>query len=108
MAPTDRLGALDRDVRRAWSRDMLRGLVTQRHEVEAGKKILSPAHQHRRNREMHLVDQPLGQVLPDGRHAAANPNVLSASGLAGALQSRLNALRDKMECRAAGHDKRAA
>jgi hypothetical protein len=39
---------------------MLRGPVTQRHEVEAGKKILSPAHQHRRNREMHLVDQPLG------------------------------------------------
>src|SRR5579885_2304372 len=89
-------------------RDVFGGLVAQRGQIESGEKIFPAAHQHRRHGEMHFVDQALRQILPDRRYSAADPDVLSARSLARALQRRLDAVRDEIECGAVGHDERRA
>src|SRR5687768_10895532 len=89
------------DVRGVLRRGVLRAFVAEAHRVDAGEEVLAAAEDHGRNRKVHLVDQPRGEVLPNGRGAAAEPDVLALGRLPRALQGRLDAIGDEMEDRAA-------
>ena len=57
---------------------------------------------------MHLVDQAGAQVLLDGRHAAAEPDILALGRLPRALERDLDARGDEMEVRCPHHRERGA
>jgi hypothetical protein len=56
--------------------------------------------------QVHLVDEPSLQVLPDRRHSAADANVLSTGSRHRLLKGGADAVGDKMEYRAAFHYER--
>src|SRR5436309_11935386 len=59
------------DVRRGRRRHMLGARIAQRRQVHPRKKRLATAEQNRRDRDMHLVDEPRLEILPHrGRPAA--------------------------------------
>jgi len=48
---------------------VLRAPVAEAHEVGAGEEVLAPAEKNGGDDEVDLVDQPGGQVLPNGGNA---------------------------------------
>src|SRR2546426_12277886 len=51
------------DVRRGRRRHMLGARITQRRQVEPRKEMLATPQQDRRDRDMHLVDEPRLEIL---------------------------------------------
>src|SRR5438876_11828282 len=83
-------------------------LIAELAQVEAGEEVLPGAQEHGRNGEVHLVDEPRAKVLPDRRHATAEPYVLPIGDLRRSRQHSLDAIGDEMKDRAALHDNRFA
>src|SRR6185436_13265066 len=71
--------------------------------IDAAEEMLPRPEQDRADGQMHLVDQPGAQVLPDRRHAAAHPDILPAGGGPRFSQGGLDAVGDEPELSAAGH-----
>src|SRR3989454_8978942 len=51
------------DVRRGRRRHMLGARITQRRQIDPSKEMLATAQQDRRDRDMHLVDEPRLEIL---------------------------------------------
>jgi hypothetical protein len=56
----------DDDVRGSVARGLLGAGVAERGQIETSQQMLSRAEQHRGNRQVHLVDEPLLQILVAG------------------------------------------
>jgi transposase InsO family protein len=78
-------------------RHELNAFVAQRPQVEPLQQRLSPAKQHRRDRDVQFVDKAFTQVLPDGVGSAADPHVLAASGIACPFKRIMDAAGDEVE-----------
>src|SRR5262249_3574880 len=91
------------DMGRILGGDVLGALESQRGEIEPREQMLATAEEHRSDGEVHLVDQPRLEVLPDRRHTTAEPDVLASGCLAGALQRLVDAPGDEVEGRPAVH-----
>src|SRR5690349_2678452 len=83
--------------------DMLAKLVTKLNEVNPFIKMLTRTKHHWRNGDMHLVNQPLPQILLDHIDPTQNTNILCTRSFAGTFQCHMNAFRNKMESRSAFH-----
>ncbi len=55
--------------------------VAQRRQVDALEQTLARAQQHRRDRDMHLIDQALTQTLLDHIDPATDAHILALGGL---------------------------
>src|SRR5579872_3465816 len=55
--------------------------VREGRQIETREEILAPAEKDGRHDEMHLVDQSGAQILPDGRDATADADILSVGGV---------------------------
>src|SRR5262249_35495337 len=86
-----------------WSRHMLAAREAKLGEIDAVEEMLARAKQHRRDRKMHLVDQPGPQIFLDGGDAAAEADILAAGGFESALERGLDAIGDEVKGRAARH-----
>ena len=73
-----------RDGRRAGVLDRVEG---GERSVEVVEQALTAAEQHRRDRDVQLVDEPGAKVLPDRRGAAAEPYVAKACSSADSMPS---------------------
>src|SRR5262245_45378703 len=82
---------------------VLRALVAERFRVDASQQVFSGAEQVRADREMHLVDECGLEVLPDGRDATAQADILPPRGIARPSQRFVDSARDEMEDGAALH-----
>src|ERR1044071_992000 len=87
---------------------MLSARITQRRQIEPRKEMLASAEQDRRDRDVHLVNEPRLEILPQRRNAAAELDVEVARGLPGALERVLNSAGDEMKDRPAFHGDRLA
>ena len=78
----------------ALARDPLGALVAERAQVEPAHQVLALAEQHRAQREVHLVDEPGFEVLPDRRRAAAQaPAVALAAARSDGAAARVRQAR---------------
>src|SRR5882724_201790 len=93
----------EHDMRRLLRLHVLRAFVAELPHVDAREEMFPRSEQNRRKRQMQLVDQPRAQILPDRRHAAADPNVLAFGGRGRALEGGLDPVGDEMEGGAALH-----
>ena len=93
-------------MRRLLRRDMLAHLVAERGHVETGEERLAATEEDGRDDEMHLVDEPGVQILPDSGCASAEADVAAARRLLGTGKRGLDAVGDEMEDRAALHFQR--
>src|SRR6185437_5201431 len=98
----------EQHVRRARRRRVPGAAVAQLQEVDAAEQRLAGPEDDRRDRDVHLVDQPRLQVLADGADAAADADVLAACGLTRLAQRRLDAIGHEVKRRAALHGERPA
>src|SRR3569833_2666015 len=76
---------------------MTRALVAERREIEAIEQMLARPQHLRRDRDVHLVDEPRFEILPDRRHSAVDLHVLPAGGCHRASIRLANTTRDKVE-----------
>src|SRR5690606_18793723 len=60
------LSALQDDMGGLLSWNMLGVAITETGHIDAVEEMLSRAEKYRRDRDVHLVDEPRAQVLPDG------------------------------------------
>jgi hypothetical protein len=72
---------LDEDVRRVLSRNAADHMKPKLLQIHPSKQMLAFAQQHRRHCQMHLGDLPRKKILPDCRHASADPHVFAGSRL---------------------------
>jgi hypothetical protein len=70
---------LDEDMRRVLSRKGAINSKPKLIQIDSSKQMLSFAHQHGRHCQMHLVDLPRKKILPDCRHASADPHVFAGA-----------------------------
>src|SRR5262249_59704668 len=54
---------------------VLRALVAEVHRIDAGEEVLASAEENRGEHEVDLVDQPGGEVLPNGGNSTAEPDI---------------------------------
>ena len=73
---------------------MLSARIAQRRQVDPRKERLTTAEQDRRDRDMHLVDEPRLEILAYGGRPAADLDIAVARGLSGATERFLNSARD--------------
>src|SRR5690348_8199 len=85
---------------------MLGARITQRRQMDPRKEMLTTAEQDRRNRDVHLVDEPRLEILSHRGNATAELDVEAARGLSGALERILNPTGDEMKDRPAFHGDR--
>src|SRR5213083_3464577 len=85
------------DVRRGGRRHMLGARIAQRRQVDPRKERLATAEQDRRDRDVHLVDEPRLEILSHRGGASADLDIEFAGGLPGALERFLNSAGDEME-----------
>src|SRR5262249_36306954 len=78
-------------------------LVPDRRDVEAVKEMLARPEQPRRDRDVHLVDEPRLEILTDRRYATADLHVLPPSCLSRSLERAATTIRDEVEDRSAFH-----
>jgi hypothetical protein len=71
--------------------------------VDMIKQSFAGAQQDGHDHQVELIDQAGPQVLLDGRHATAKPDITLASGIAGPFQRRPDAIINEVECRSAVH-----
>ena len=97
------------DVRRGRRRHMLGARIAQRRQVHPRKKRLATAEQNRRDRDVHLVDEPRLEILSHrGRPAADLDIAPTPRGLPGATERFLNSAGDEMKDGPAFHRDRFA
>src|SRR5207253_338680 len=103
-------GSLSReyDVRRGRRRHMLGARIAQRRQVHPRKERLTTAEQDRRDRDMHLVDEPRLEILAHRGRPAADLDIEPARGLPGATERFLNSAGDEMKDGPAFHRDRFA
>src|ERR1043166_5587589 len=85
---------------------MLGARITQRRQIDPAKEVLATAEQDRRDRDVHLVDEPCLEILPHRGNSAAELDVEVARGLASARERVLNPAGDEMKDRPAFHGDR--
>ena len=71
----------------AWSEAACSVHLAEAHRISAGEEVLAPAQKRGGYHEVHLVDQPGGNVLANGGNSSAESYVLTLSRLLGAVQS---------------------
>src|SRR5436189_5109650 len=96
------------DVRRGRRRHMLGARIAQRRQVHPRKERLTTAEQDRRDRDMHLVDEPRLEILAHRGRPAADLDIEPARGLPGATERFLNSAGDEMKDGPAFHRDRFA
>src|SRR5213592_95818 len=96
------------DVRRGRRRHMLGARIAQRRQVDPRKERLTTAEQDRRDRDMHLVDEPRLEILAHRGRPAADLDIAPARGLPGATERFLNSAGDEMKDGPAFHRDRFA
>src|SRR5207247_1734845 len=96
------------DVRRGRRRHMLGARIAQRRQVHPRKERLTTAEQDRRDRDMHLVDEPRLEILAHRGRPAADLDIEPARGLPGATERFLNSVGDEMKDGPAFHRDRFA
>src|SRR5437763_13322626 len=84
------------DVRRGRRRHMLGARIAQRRQVHPRKERLTTAEQDRRDRDMHLVDEPRLEILAHRGRSAADLDIEPARGLPGATERFLNTTGDDL------------
>jgi hypothetical protein len=84
---------------------MFGALVPESRKVDAREQVFSGPEQDRRNRQVHLVDQPGLKILPDGGHSSAQADVFATGGISGPLQGLMNVIHEA-ELRPAFHSDR--
>src|SRR5256885_4837509 len=87
---------------------MLGARIAQRRQVDPGKERLTTAEQDRRDRDMHLVDEPRLEILAHRGRPAADLDIAPARGLPGATERFLNSAGDEMKDGPAFHRDRCA
>src|SRR5438046_7475662 len=75
------------DVHRGRRRHMLGARIAQRRQVHPRKERLTTAEQDRRDRDMHLVDEPRLEILAHRGRPAADLDIELARGLPGATSA---------------------
>lgn len=80
--------------------------VAERRQIEAREHRLAAPENHRRDREMQLVDDPGLKILPHRGDTAANLHVPVPGRRPGPFQRDFNPVRDEVEDRAALHHQR--
>ena len=88
------------------ARDVLDAFIAQRAEIDTVQQMFPGPEQDGRDRQVQLVDQGGAQILPNGGHAAAQPDVAAARRVPRLLQRGVNAVGDEPELRAALHRER--
>src|SRR3989442_976937 len=96
------------DVRCGRRRHMLGARIAQRRQVHPRKERLTTAEQDRRDRDMHLVDEPRLEILAHRGRPAADLDIKPARGLPGATERFLNSAGDDMKDGPAFHRDRFA
>src|SRR5882762_4000763 len=87
---------------------MLGARIAQRRQVHPRKERLTTAEQDRRDRDMHLVDEPRLEILAQRGRPAADLDIAPARGFPGATERFLNAPGDEMKDGPAFHRDRLA
>src|SRR3989440_13077651 len=87
---------------------MLGARIAQRRQVHPRKERLTTAEQDRRDRDMHLVDEPRLEILAHRGRSAADLDIEPARGLPGATERFLNSAGDEMKDGPAFHCDRLA
>src|SRR2546422_1711295 len=89
---------------------MLGTRIAQRRQVDPRKECLTTAEQDRRDRDMHLVDEPRLEILAHRGRPAADLDIAPppAHGLPGATERLLNSAGDEMKDGPAFHRDRFA
>src|SRR2546421_11067924 len=85
------------DVRRGRRRHMLGARIAQGRQVDPRKERLTTAEQDRRDRDMHLVDEPRLEILAHRGRPAADLDIELARGLTGAPERFLDSAGDEIE-----------
>src|SRR5437762_12204112 len=85
------------DVRRGRRRHMFGARIAQRRQVDPRKERLATAEQDRRDRDMHLVDEPRLEILAHRGRPAADLDIEPARGLPGATERFLDSTGDEMK-----------
>src|SRR6266496_2686902 len=96
------------DVRRARRRHMLSARITQPWQIDPHKQMLPTAEQDRRDRHVHLVDEPRLEILPQRGNSSDDLDIEVARGLPGELERFLNPAGDEMKNGPAFHRDRLA
>src|SRR5213082_431985 len=96
------------DVRCGRRRHMLGARIAQRRQVHPRKERLTTAEQDRRDRDMHLVDEPRLEILAHRGRPAADLDIELARGLTGATERFLDSAGDEMKDGPAFHRDRFA
>src|SRR5213083_460700 len=96
------------DVRRGRRRHMLGARIAQRRQVDPRKERLTTAEQDRRDRDMHLVDEPRLEILAHRGRPAADLDIEPARGRPGATERYLYSAGDEMKDGPAFHRDRIA
>jgi len=79
--------------------DMLDTSIPERQHVNAIEKMLTRSEEDRRDGDVHLVDQPFAQVLPNRGYAASDPDILPGRGFDGPIKCLVNPVGDEVERR---------
>src|SRR2546429_5887952 len=87
---------------------MLGARIAQRRQVHPRKERLTTAEQDRRDRDMHLVDEPRLEILAHRGRPAADLDIEPARGLPGATERFLDSAGDEMKDGPAFHRDRFA
>src|SRR5689334_1098961 len=93
-------------MRRVRRGNMLDAFIAELRRVDAGEKMFSGAEQHRRNGQVHLVNQSGTQILPYRRDSAAQADISVAGRVSRAFKRFVDAVGDEMKCGAAAHGER--
>src|SRR6185437_4538183 len=96
------------DVGCAFAMLCLSGLETEIWQVDIAIEMFSFAEHHGRYHEMHFVDLPGEQILPDRGGASSDSDVFPVRRFECALQRDFRAFCDEVEGRPAFHDERFA
>src|SRR3989442_52724 len=87
---------------------MLGARIAQRRQIDPRKEMLATAQQDRRDRDVHLVDEPRREILSHRGGASAELDIEVARGLPGAPERFLNSAGDEMKDGPAFHRDRFA
>jgi hypothetical protein len=91
------------DVGRMRCRNIFGASITEFWQVDAGEKVLPAAEKDRGDGEVQLVDESCTKVLPNRGDAAAEPDILAAGSIGGALKYSADIVGNEVEYGAAIH-----
>src|ERR1700693_553305 len=102
------LSLFNKNVGCIFSGDSPEGCESKLWEINSGKQMFTLAQKDWRHGQMHFVDLPGDQILPNDGHATANSDVFALRRLFRFLQSRLQSIGGEVERGAAFHRERRA